>query len=236
MIPLEGRSIKRKVGEKKDARIIHLLYEGQNTEPLFINSFIKNSTYFDSKKIRFVYFEKTENDCGVTNIKQLIELAKKYKKNNKSFRKSYDKILIVFDLDVFKNNQNEINEILIHIDNDIILAYTNPAIELFLLLTLKNSYEEHINKYKNEILKNDFVNDKRFIYNLFCQLTNIDSKSSNENINTLVERFEIAIAQENLYLNHYLDKAANELTSNIGYVFKKIKNLDFDIIYTSQKK
>lgn len=223
MIPLEGKFLRRKVGNKKDARIIYLLYEGKNTEPLFINSFIENSTFFDSKKIRFTHLEKTLNDNGVTNVKQLIELAKNYKRNKNGFRNSYDKVLIVFDLDVFKNNQRKINKLLEFIDNDIILAYTNPAIELFLLLTLKNSYEEYIVKNEKDILKNDFVNNKRFVYNLFCEVTKTNSKSSKENFESLIQRFENAITQEELYLNRYLDRAANELTSNIGYVFKKLE-------------
>ena len=105
-----------------------------------------------------------------------------------------------------------------------------------MLLTLRNSYEEHIINNRKEILENKYINNKRYIYNLFCELTKINPKSSKQNFELLVSRFENAITQEELYLNRYLDRAANELTSNIGYVFKKIKNLDFDIFYTSEQK
>ena len=71
-------------------------------------------------------------------------------------------IIIVFDLDVYKNNQLRMNNIISLGDKDIIFAYTNPSIELFLLLTIKGSYEKIIKPNEKEILENNFINGKRF--------------------------------------------------------------------------
>ena len=233
--PLAYSSLKRNVKDKKDSRIIYLLYEGKNTEPLFIEPFIMNSNYFNSNRsISFRKMKKTESDIGVTNLPQLVELAKGFKSKNKSFRKGHDKIIIFFDLDVYKNEQVGINELLSLKDNDIIYCYTNPSIELFLLLTIKRSYELTIEPDKQKIIDNDFVNGKRYINYLFYEKTGIDSKSAKGEVSSLSNNFETAILQEKIYINHFLDKAGGELTSNIGYVFEKIKNNDFAINYLSE--
>ncbi len=234
MSPLEYHTLKRKITNKKDARSVYLLYEGQNTEPLFIAPFIENSNYIDSREIRFIQFEKTDSDFGVTNLPQLIKLAKKFKQKN-TFRNGYDKIIIFFDLDVYKNNQSAIDKIMMLIDNDIILAYTNPSIELFLLLTYPRTYENLIEPKTKEILKNDFVGKKRYINKLLTDYSKINSKSSNGQVSLLSENFETAILQERMYLNQFIDLASTKLTSNIGYVFEKLKKLDFDINYYSSK-
>ncbi len=234
MCPLEYHTLKRKITNKKDARSVYLLYEGKNTEPLFIAPFIENSNYIDSREIRFIQFEKTDSDVGVTNLPQLIKLAKKFKQNS-TFRKGYDKIIIFFDLDVYKNNQSAINKIMNLIDDDIILAYTNPSIELFLLLTYPRTYETIIEPKAKEILKNDFVGKKRYINNLFTDYSKINSKSSDGQVSLLSENFETAISQERMFLNQFIDLASTKLTSNIGYIFEKLKKSEFDINYYSPK-
>ena len=231
MVPLSVSDLKRKISDRTDARVIYLLYEGQNTEPLFLHPFLESSNYISSKNVRFRRFEKTGRDVGASNVEKLIKLAKDYKKKTKEFKKGFDKIIIFFDLDVYKNNQKVINGLLNLIDNDIILAYTNPSIELFLLLTLKNSYETIIEPKKELILKNDYINGKRYIYDLFLRTTNINSKSKDGKVSLLSNDFEIALRQEKLFLNTHIDRASTELTSNIGYIFEKIKNNDFDIHY-----
>ncbi|MCI5744834.1 MAG: RloB family protein [Erysipelotrichaceae bacterium] len=235
MVPLNIKDLKRKVANKADARVIYLLYEGQNTEPLFLRPFLESSNYISSKEVRFKEFEKNGRDIGATNVEKLISLAKKFKNNAKEYKKGFDKIIIFFDLDVFKNNQEKINGLLDLIDNDIILAYTNPSIELFLLLTIKNSYENIIEPRKKEILKNEFIGKKRYVYDLLLKTSNINSKSKDGQVALFSENIEVAIQQENLFINTYIDKASKELTSNIGYIFSKIKNNDFYIQYKSKK-
>ena len=224
-------SLKRKIGNKLDARVIYFLYEGKNTEPLFIAPFIENSNYINSQEICFKQFSKTENDEGRTSVEQLVKLAFSYKDNHDNFKKNYDKIIIVFDLDVYKNNQLRMNNIISLGDKDIIFAYTNPSIELFLLLTIKDSYEKIIKPNEKEILENNFINGKRFVNYLFSELTHINSKSKKGEVSLLSSNFEIVIDQEKKFLNHYIDLASFKLTSNLGYVFEKIKNLDFNINY-----
>ena len=66
---------------------------------------------------------------------------------------------------------------------------------------------------------------------MFSELTHINSKSKKGEVSLLSNNFEIAIDQEKKFLNHYIDLASFKLTSNLGYVFEKIKNLDFNINY-----
>ena len=96
MVPLNIKDLKRKVANKADARVIYLLYEGQNTEPLFLRPFLESSNYISSKEVRFKEFEKNGRDIGATNVEKLISLAKKFKNNAKEYKKGFDKIIIFF--------------------------------------------------------------------------------------------------------------------------------------------
>lgn len=113
-----------------------------------------------------------------------------------------------------------------------ILCYTNPAIELFILLTKSNSFETIIKPHEKEILANKYIpgTKERFIYHLLKESMQLDSKDKSTDFRPVIANFDIAFAQENIYLNHHLSKAANCLTSNIGYVLKKIEQDEIDQI------
>ena len=228
-------SLKRTSKIREDARNLYLLYEGKNTEPEFINALIYKSDIVNKRDAHFIDLAKTGNDEGRTSPYQLIQIAKDFKKNHKDFRNSYDKIIVFFDLDVFSNNQKEINKLLLAKDNDIILCYTNPAIELFLLLTLKQSYEKYIEPHKKEILDNEYYKDtkERYVYHLAKEVLKLDTKSKSNKLSLLAKDFKNAYFQEKL-INHHLNKAATQLTSNIGYVFNKITNNKYDEIKYNQ--
>ncbi|MCI5744779.1 MAG: hypothetical protein MR270_00610, partial [Erysipelotrichaceae bacterium] len=74
-----------------------------------------------------------------------------------------------------------------------------------------------------------------YVYDLLLKTSNINSKSKDGQVALFSENIEVAIQQENLFINTYIDKASKELTSNIGYIFSKIKNNDFYIQYKSKK-
>ena len=220
-------------------RTVYLLYEGANTEVSLINPLLAHSPVFSKSPVIFRPLEKTEKESGVTNPFSLIRRAKDYINKHcgphGDFHSGRDKILIVFDLDVLKNDQTKMDSLLSEKTSDMILAFTNPAIELFLLLSQKNSYESLIEPNKEEILKNEYFdpeakNKERFILHLFKQKMNLDPKAHDADFRCILNNIETAAQQENMYLNHHLTNAANSLTSNIAYVLLKIRDGKIDEI------
>ncbi len=226
-------TLKRTKDTKNENRFIYLLFEGVVTEPYFIYPFIKYSSFFkDTKDIVFKKVIKINNDKGASNIKTLSKIAKEEIVDTLPFNKKKDKVLFIFDLDIYLNNKNNLINIMDYCLSYYIFGYTNPSIELFLLLTKENSYNEYIKKNYRKILNNKFYkkDNKRFINHLFYKITNINSKRNKEKLVLLSLDFDTAINQEKLYLNRFIDKAYNKLTSNIGYVFTKIKENKIDEI------
>ena len=232
--PYSIETLKRKVTGKDPIKIF-LLYEGENTERFLINPLLSSNTIVTTKNIVFKPIIKEGNDRGITDPLSLVRYAIKFIKKeiqNKNFSSGRDKVMVVFDLDVFHNNQTKMNEILSLKTNDIILCYTNPAIELFVLLSLPHSYETIIEPNKKKILKNDYdENGDRFVYGLLKEKMPFvkDTKRADDiNFTDVISNIDKAFAQEK-YLNNKLSLAADKLTSNIAYVITKISNEDFDI-------
>lgn len=233
-------TLKRTKDTKNENRFIYLLFEGLVTEPYFIYPFIKYSSFFkDTNDIIFKKVIKINNDKGASNIKTLSKIAKEEIVDVLPFNKKKDKVLFIFDLDIYLNSRNRIIDIMDYCLSYYIFGYTNPSIELFLLLTQENAYNKYIRKNYNKILNNEFYkkDNKRFINHLFYKITKINSKRNKEKLMLLSLNFNNAIKEERLYLNRFIDKAYNSLTSNIGYVFTKIKeNKIDDITYFSYEE
>ena len=219
---------------KNGLRTIFLLYEGQNTEKYLINPLLSSNSIVKKGKIRFRPITKEENDVGVTNPFSLVRYAKRFIKNetaNGNFLSGRDKVMIVFDLDVFNNDQTKMNRLLKLKTSDIIYCYTNPAIELFLLLTVNQGYEQIVEPNKDQILANE-KNDhgERFVYSLALEKVPGYSKSADADFRFILENIDNALMQEK-HINNKISKAANKLTSNIAYLLKKFDNNDFNIEY-----
>ena len=129
--------------------------EGSNTEVWYFKKLIdlrKQLRIHPLIDIRLM--EKTEEDKTVSNPKALIKFAEKQKGiTENKFDQKYDKMVIVFDADIYKGDPAKYNEI-IKLGGDNLLAVTNPSFELFLLLHYENSYEELIKPNEEEILCN----------------------------------------------------------------------------------
>jgi len=234
MVPLIEMTELLRRKPKDVIRTFYLLYEGQNTEVSLINPMIANTPLFKNSPIRFQYLSKTENDIGRTQPLAMIKIAKEFIEAHCGSKGDFvcgrDKVLIVFDLDITKNDQKAMDEILARKTSDMILCYTNPAIELFLLLARKHSYETIIEPRKKEILDNEWVGDERYVLNLFKKEFGIDPKSRDVDFRFILDNIEIAAQQENLFLNRKISKAANNLTSNIAHVLLKIRDNKIDEI------
>lgn len=234
--PYSFEELKRKVSGKDPLRIF-LLYEGANTERYLINPLLSSNTIVASKNIIFKAIKKEEEDTGITDPFSLIKYAnyivhKEIKEKN--FTSGRDKIMVVFDLDVLKNNQTKMNELLKLKSNDMILCYTNPSIELFMLLTLPNGFETVVEQNKKEIIKNDYdKNGDRFVYGLLKEnMPDLKDTKKEKDIDfsSIISNIDKAFYQER-FINYKLTMAANNLTSNIAHAIKKISKKDFDFEY-----
>ena len=212
---------------------VSFVFEGQNTEPGFIKIFIDRLREKLYGKMNISFIEKNGEDKGRTSIKELFKIAKDLVNNGGA-----DIVIIVFDLDDYKNDQNRINTLLSKANSKIILAYTNPSFELFVFSLINGAFEKYVFPNKDLILKNEWVinekNEKeRFIYNLLRKTIQFDPKSkkdlSDKNKMKIFENLDLAREFENK-INIYLDSAANELTSNIFTVISKLESCCLDKI------
>lgn len=224
----------KKHHSRNGLRTIFLLYEGLNTEKYLINPLLSSNSIVKKGKMRFRPITKEDNDVGITNPFSLVKYAKHFIKNeiNKgNFLSGRDKVMIVFDLDVFNNNQSQMDKLLKNKTNDMIFCYTNPAIELFLLLTVNQGYEQIVEPNKDKILANE-KNDRgeRYVYSLALEKVPGYSKSADADFRFILDNIDNALMQEK-HINNKISKAANKLTSNIAYLLKKFDNNDFDIEY-----
>lgn len=102
-----------------------------------------------------------------------------------------------------------------------ILAVTNPAFELFLLLHFKDSYEQAILPNAEEILKNAKQGNQTFIYRLLLSKTGINSKK-NSQIGELAESVDVAIVQEKK-VNQDIHNCKGNITCNIEAIIESIR-------------
>lgn len=234
MPPIYKTNLKRNVGSKADARKIYYLLEGNVTEPSFFDNLFEHTNFIDTKEIRIIKCDKTDNDKGATNCLSMIKLAKNYLENTKDFKKDYDKVLIVFDLDVYKGRLSELTQI-VKKEKDIIFGFSNPSFELFLLMCLDKNFIKNLdNKTKEKIVANECDGNDRFIYHLIKRDYKFNSKSKNADFLKLAKNIENAFNQE---INIYLDKSANKLTCNIPYILKCIKDNKLNSIkYLTENK
>ena len=234
MPPLNLKKIQREIQERPDANRFFLLCEGTNTEPGFLEKILTNANYLKNGSISFVKVNKTENDSGVTDLKGLIKLANQIIENKENhFSKKKDKVVLIFDLDQYSsNNIDEIKTLIEENKNRIIFVYTNPAIELFLLLcTCENAYDKYISPNVDKILKNDWVissdgKRRRFIADLFFTVSGVDSKKATADFTEIAGNIQFGINQEKIYLTQNISGSSNKLISNFGIVLEKIKDND----------
>jgi hypothetical protein len=135
-MPHPRRDRDRKPGRRTPFRepkpIILIVCEGKNTEPQYFDGFAR-----DCRNSRVTI--KIAPEHGVP--KTLVEIAKKYKKEADAAAKrdknlAYDSVWCVFDVD---NHPNLSDARQMAHDNGILLAISNPCIELWLILHFRES-------------------------------------------------------------------------------------------------
>lgn len=198
--------------------------EGANTEVWYFRKLIDQRKQLGIHPlIDICLLEKTEEDRQISYPMQLITFAETQKSDpDLHFDRDHDKMIVVFDTDIFETKSPAYPDILATADNlGDIVAVTNPAFELFLLLHFENSYETDILPNAEEILKNEKEGNFTYIYRLLQRRTGINSKT-NSRIGDLALNIETAIAQE-VYLNQDPVKCKGQLTCNIGKIIDTIR-------------
>ena len=169
--------------------------------------------------------EKTEGDRDISFPRRLIEFAENQKENPEiAFDKERDKMIVVFDGDIFEEKVLDYDELVAEGEKKNILAVSNPAFELFLLLHYENSYEDDIEPNAEQIIQNEKDGHQTFIYKLLLARTGINPKK-NSAIGELAKNIEIAIKQEKK-INEDIHQCKGQITCNIGRIIDDIRNDD----------
>lgn len=199
--------------------------EGANTEVFYFKRLIdlrKQLGIHPLIDIRL--WEKTEEDRNISYAKNLVNFAEKQKQNpDNDFDLERDKIVIVFDGDIFEEKVQGYEELIEQIENsNDIAAVTNPGFELFLLLHIDGSYEHYIKGHETEFLSVDEVDKYSHAKNILLEATGMNSKRNPE-IGKLADNIFIAIAQEK-FINQDIHSIKGNVSSNVGKVIEEIMN------------
>ena len=201
-----------------------LLCEGENTEKWYFENLIDNRKVLGiHPTIDVIFLERTEEDLHNSSPKRLLEYANRLTENGEiDFDKDYDKIIIVFDCDIFKKKGEDFNELLSKMEEKgYWAAVTNPSFELFLLLHKENSVKEYILPNETKLLENKKTGTKTAMQIKFTEATNINPKK-NKKVGEMCSNLNVAIEQEKL-LNQDINISIGRLTSNIGKIIEEIR-------------
>ena len=196
--------------------------EGANTETFYFRKLI------DSRKelgihplINLALLEKTEEDRNLSYARNLVSFAFR-KKEKGSFDPERDKMVVVFDADIFEEKAQGYEELIQTIERSDLAAVSNPSFELFLLLHLGNSYETCIKGHEQEFFEKGEHGGYRHAYETLRALTGMNSKK-NPRIGELARSVGNAIAQEKR-INEDIHHCKGRLTCNVGAIIESIMN------------
>lgn len=198
--------------------------EGANTETFYIQRLIdlrKQLGIHSQIDIRLL--EKTESDQNLSHPKRLIQFANQQKqKPELNFDVERDRMIVVFDADIFEFREDDYDEIIEEGEKQNILAVSNPAFELFLLLHIENSWDDLIKPNLDKFfLQENLGGKKSLCYQLLSKATNMNAKK-NQNIGMLAEYVDVAIRQEK-NINEDIHRCKGKLTCNVGRIIEMIR-------------
>ena len=203
--------------------------EGANTETFYFKRLIdlrKQLGIHPLIDIRL--WEKTEEDRNLSFAKNLVDFAEKQKQNRENdFDTERDKMVIVFDGDIFEEKVQGYDELITSIEQKDIAAVTNPGFELSIILHVEGSFEQHIKGHETEFLSMDEKGKYSHAYNVLLELTGMNAKK-NTDIGGLADNVLVAIAQEKL-INQDIHQLKGNVSSNVGKIIEDIINEKPDI-------
>lgn len=209
----------------------YLLCEGENTENWYFEELIDNRKVLGiHSTVDLILLERTEEDLHNSSPKCLLKYADLLTANGAiDYDKDYDKVIIVFDADIFRDKDEEFKELILEMQGKgYWVAVTNPSFELFLLLHKDNSVNEHILPNEKELLRNKKTGSRTAMQTKFTAVAGFNPKT-NKKVGELCANLDIAIEQEKS-LNQDINECIGKLTSNIGNTIEKIRKdkLSFD--------
>jgi len=171
--------------------------EGANTETFYFRHLIDMRKQLGIHPlIDMRLWEKTECDRDLSFPGRLFEFAQKQKLEPvNDFDPDRDKMVIVFDGDIFEEKVSGYEELLRNIEEHDLAAVTNPGFELFLLLHVPEAYRTHILGHEAEFLTMDERGRYSHAYQVLLALTGMNAKK-NAAIGALAENVMLAIEQE----------------------------------------
>ena len=198
--------------------------EGANTETFYFRKLIDLRKQLGIHPLIDIRLgEKTDEDKNLSYPKQLAAFAEKQKYLPENhFDPDHDKMVIVFDGDIFEQKVPGYDELIRRIEEHDIAAVTNPGFELFLLLHVEGSFAEYIENHEAEFLKPDSNGRYSYAYNVLRDITGINAKR-NTAVGELAEHVLTAISQEK-QLNQDIHNLKGHVTSNIGKILERIMN------------
>ncbi|MCI6190978.1 MAG: RloB family protein [Clostridium sp.] len=204
-----------------------IICEGRNTETFYFKKLIDIRKQLNiHNNISIILLEKTGEHENLSNPHKLIEFAEEQKNNSDlDFDKEHDKMIIVFDADIFENKVKGYDELIKNGEKNNILAVTNPSFEIFLLLHIKDAVENIIMPNYEQIIKNEKIGNLRPAYLHLKEKTGLNSKK-NPKIGDLAENVEYAIKEEKK-LNEDIHNCKGKITCNIGKIIQSIKDDNF---------
>ncbi len=205
-------------------RKYYFICEGANTETFYFRRLIdlrKQLGIHPLIDIRL--WEKTDEDRNLSFVKNLVTFAEKQKQNpDNDFDIERDKMVIVFDGDIFEEKVEGYEELITAIEEKDIAVVTNPGFELFLILHVDGSYEQRIKGHESEYLSMDEKGKYSHAYNVLLEITGMNAKK-NSGIGNLADNVLVAIAQEKL-INQDIHDLKGKVSSNVGKVIEEIIN------------
>ena len=206
--------------------------EGANTEFWYLKSLARRLAKQDLPRlVEMVPVERTGSDQNKSHPRSLVRQAKEIRDDPDSrfgFDPASDRVVIVFDADVYRQDNEAYLGDLSEIESVAQAAVTNPSFELFLLLHKPGSLNADILPHERKILENAHYpgGRRRYISGLASEALGVNLKKNFGAVAALADDFRNAIAQEAL-LNQDPALAMGRLTSNVALVIKSLIEEDF---------
>jgi hypothetical protein len=205
-------------------RKYYFICEGANTETFYFKKLI------DLKKqlhihplLDLMLLEKTGEDHNLSFPRHLIQFAEQQKEHlGDDFDKSRDKMVIIFDGDIFEEKVSGYEELIASAEGEEenIIGVSNPNFELFLLLHFEDSYEDYISGHERLFLQQDCKNKYSYASNCLFEKTGQNAKRNPESGN-LAQFVRTAIIQETR-INQDIHTLHGQVSSNIGQIINSI--------------
>lgn len=217
----------RKSARRQPYRRYYFVCEGRNTERWYFERFIDVRKLLGIKQeIELILLVKTGDTANYSNPKSLIRLAEKFKSQNKSsFDRKHDKMVLVFDADIYEKQQSGYDEILEYANDTNLLAVTNPSFELFLLLHYKDSLDQYIFPNERQIIENETIlsgGGKMRPAEYYFRIASGLKPKKNDDIADLAYQIDTAVEQEKR-INNDIYNLKGKLTCNVAAVLDSLR-------------